>query len=267
LDEAAQNGLKKLCSSSRMGCGDIAALAEKYSKNAGLTDAFKKTLALSTSDPKFVGWTSQASQNTLDKLVRFTVDYPDAGIDRFLKRLCSTACDDPAFDKQLFNMLNRIGNDAGPRKLLRPDRNEEVYNGVVQALRTAMHPNTSDFTKNGWLFQIKRAAYYDETTTGLAKFEVLDAAKNKLDLVLKNGTVVEVKYITADVFTDSYVKGTLAPQIKRQFETNGSVIVEFAERGPASVTQEMIDSMLKPALTALGVNINSPSLKLIPHVY
>jgi hypothetical protein len=261
LDPAAEAGLKKLCS--RIGGKDMAVLAEQFSKNANDIAAFKKTLGM-VSDDLFNGWTSQASKRTLEKFVKFTSGFPEAGSERFLRRLCSTKCTDPGFDRQLFNMLNRMENDAGLRKLLSPSRNDEVYNGVVQVLRTAMHPNTDQILKDGWLFQIKRAAYYDES---LAKFEVVDVAKNKIDLVLKDGTVVEVKHITADYFTEFYVKKTLAPQLQKQFEANGKLIVEFAERGPASVTQEMIDEMLKPALTALGVDINSPNLKLIPHVY
>ena len=264
LDNAAKTGLNKLCS--RIGGKDMAALAEQFSKNADDITAFKKTLGL-VSDDLFNGWTSKASKPTLEKFVKFTSEFPESGSEKFLTRLCSTKCIDPKFDEQLFNMLKRMESDSGLRKLLSPSRNDEVYNGVTNALRNATYPGKDPKIKAGWAFQIERGKFYDDFQFGggLTKFEVKDDLGNNLDLVLTNGLVVEVKYVTNDVISNTTYLEKLVDQIERQARANSELIVEFAERGNASVTDEMIEKTLIPALHAAGVDLSK--VDFTTHIY
>jgi hypothetical protein len=250
LDDTAKAGLNKLCKS--IGGKDMATLDKKYSEQ-GLEDAFKKTLSLSA-DSKFANWTSKASSETLDELIFYTSKNGEYVSERLLNRLCATDCSKMIFDEQFQRILNRLSADDELSLILNSSENDDLYNGLLKAIRTAEAPNIKPVYADGWNFQIERAREYYKNGIGggLSGFESKDEFANNLDILLADGTIVEVKHWSKGYFYNNL--DDLADQISRQASSGSDVIVEFANRGGDSVTDEMIQKYLIPKLESLGVN-------------
>lgn len=271
LDEAAQNGLKKLCSSSKMGCDDIAALAKNYSENAGLTDAFKKTLALIDSNPRIVDWTSMATADSVDKLVRFTSKYGENGATyakNFLTRLCETDCKDLVFDEHLRRILTRLQNDEVLTKLVGQKDLPNVQEGVIKVLREVDHPNANYEYIAGWRFELERIRYYANDLISVEEVFFDPAGKKHIfDLVLRNNSLVEAKYRTMTELKNINKRKEIINQIVAQanHEPEALVIVEFASTAD-NITYKYLDdegivSAIKDALPGRTVVVD-----VIPYV-
>ena len=234
MDEVAQQGLNKLCKS--IGGDNMAALAKKYSGTDELANAFKKTLSLVASDPKFAGWTSKASVKTLDELLEFTSIYDDSYTRSLLTRLCDTDCTKPYFDEQFGNILTFIKNDEVITEMIGAATHGDIKNGIVDLLRklnipVSMRKDPYYQTFRGLQFELDRARkyYIDGNLFSVHESFITEVNRTRFyDIVLDTNVVVEAKYWSPAWITDNY--GQLLKQIQDQARSNESthVFVEFA---------------------------------------
>jgi len=234
LDEAAQQGLNKLCKS--VGGKDMAALAKKYSGTDELANAFRQTLSLSTSDPKFASWTSKASAETLDELVNFTSIYDEAYSKSLLTRLCQTDCTKAMFDEEFGNILRFVKNDETVVEMIGEGSPAAIKNGMVEMLRKLNIPDSLKGepyyrTFRGWQFELDRAKLYfgqGRLETVHEGFRTFEGNTRYYDLVLDNNVVIEAKYWSRQRIEKEYDR--LLRQIIDQADANNTAViaVEFA---------------------------------------
>lgn len=243
LDDVAKDGFRKVAGN--LDPREIGRLFVKYGDSP---EILNRTLAALTDFP-FAKWSS----NTLDDMMAFVGKHGgDFDFERFLGK-ASSSIDETIFDKQMQNMLKRLDGEDAIRALV--SAKDDIADGVVQLLRKSESPTQWYRFKLGYDFQLDRAHHYlsKGTLESVEYIEEIGTNRVIYDLLLEDGSVIEVKYWTSGYLEKNFEK--IATQIEKYTSSNKYVTVEFG-----TTKQPIPDQMLADLIEFLEQRLDDASL-------
>jgi hypothetical protein len=166
------------------------------------------------------------SNDTLEQVGKMLNKYDEVFSEALLRDLYQSV--DGKFNDQVNVLIKRLLDDPQLARLVDPSlAPPAVRDGTISLLRKVSHPNTFAWGKPGLDFQLSRTKFhfYDENLSAVERYERIDNEQMFLDLVLRDGTPLEVKYWRKSTIE---TKGpVIVDQISDRLLGHQKVILEF----------------------------------------
>lgn len=158
---------------------------------------------------------------------------------------------------RISNIIVRLDSDSILRGLVDPAVAARQREGVIYLLRQAENSSIPPWFKSGWNFQLERVKFHRNNLDAVELARVVDGDNISVDIVLADGTFLEVKYWRRTTLDDRLL--SVVEQVQARVGAADRVVLELGKTAtrPIRGLEDPVIGRLIEELASRGISVST----------